>query len=165
MPIPIPMGLRRSLSGVPLAGTWAGESCRSANFSLFSLESANFAASASRFRGCFVAVVAAVVVAVDDVDDDDTTPLLPPRPTPPFPLTPIAPEVDSVPGAVPPSPEGAFESEVEWMEPCLANVPDDPRIGEDEMESDCSLWPRSCPPEGTLLDWATHAPELEPGDE
>lgn len=158
------MGLRRSLSGVP-AGTRAGESCRAANFSFASFESANFAASASIFRGCLAKEV-----------DDDTGPV----PFPPIPPV-VFPEVklDCAPEAVLllllPSPEDELEREVvEFivMELCRANVVEDPRIGdEEETESDWSLKARSCPcpcpcpcpAEGTLFDDATHAPvdELE----
>jgi hypothetical protein len=95
-------------------GTRAGDSCRVANFSFVSFEPANFAASASIFRGC------------SDTDVDDTAPV--PLPTP-FP--PVPPKVDCVPETVLlPSPE----DEVKVMEACLANVAEDPRTGEDETE-------------------------------
>lgn len=134
------MGLRRSLSGVP-AGTRAGESCRAANFSFASFESANFAASASIFRGCLATEV-----------DDDTGPaplllLLSPFPPPPPPV--VIPEIklDCAPEAVLllllPSPVDEVEREVgEFidMELCRANVLEDPRIGdEEETESAWSL--------------------------
>lgn len=124
------MGLRRSLSGVP-AGTRAGDSCRAANFSFVSFESANFAASASIFRGC-------LGTEVDEDDDTCPLPLLLPTPFPPL----VVPEVDCVPEAVLlPSPEDVAESEVEVtvMEACRTNVLEEPRTGEEETESDCSL--------------------------
>lgn len=67
-----PAGALLSLSG-SVAGVSAGDSCRVANFSFASLESANFAARASIFRGCF---------CVFELDEAMLEPVLTPAPAP-----------------------------------------------------------------------------------
>lgn len=113
-----PIGVRRSLSA-RLAGARAGDSCSVANLSFASLESANFAARSSMFRGCFCDVVG----------------MLGPSPGPPAPS----------PGLVA-DPEVPVDGDEDSVEREVEDLLKEPKALEEGNDVECSsllLWVRS----------------------